>query len=174
VGNAWYESNATEIFKEIMEVYFAQLQTLYDAGGRNFVLLNVPRECIPGYSKTPERSCADDVRCVTAINKTPLVLNSTVAEQTQEADAIALYNSYLSCGLSKFVGEHNDVVGKIINTTAAFDTAIADPQAYGAPDATCFNSDGTSCLWFNNYHPGIAINKLVAEEVAAAWNGTFF
>lgn len=44
VGNTYYQSNVTDILEAIMVVYFKQLQILYDAGARNFVLLSVPRE----------------------------------------------------------------------------------------------------------------------------------
>lgn len=44
VGNSYYESNVTDILDAIMVVYFDQLQTIYNAGARNFVLLGVPRE----------------------------------------------------------------------------------------------------------------------------------
>lgn len=44
VGNTYYLSNVTDVITAIMSVYFAQLQILYDAGARNFVLLNCPRE----------------------------------------------------------------------------------------------------------------------------------
>lgn len=45
VGNTYYQSNFTAITNAIMVVYFQQLQILYNAGARNFVLLNVPRKC---------------------------------------------------------------------------------------------------------------------------------
>lgn len=44
VGNSYSESNVTEILDAIMVVYFDQLQTMYNAGARNFVLLSVPRK----------------------------------------------------------------------------------------------------------------------------------
>lgn len=44
VGNTYYESNVTDILDAIMVKYFEQLQIMYDAGGRNFVLLSVPRK----------------------------------------------------------------------------------------------------------------------------------
>lgn len=44
VGNSYYESNVTEILDAVMVKYFEQLQIMYDAGGRNFVLLSVPRK----------------------------------------------------------------------------------------------------------------------------------
>lgn len=109
-----------------------------------------------------------------AITKTPLVLNTTVADQEAEAACIVQYNDLLAHRLQDFTARNPGTVGKVVNTSIAFYKAIDDPEAYGAPNATCWNSDGTSCLWFNNYHPGIAINKLVAEEVAAAWKGSFF
>lgn len=46
VGNTYYESNVTTILDEIMVVYFDQLQILYDAGARNFLLLSVPRKLL--------------------------------------------------------------------------------------------------------------------------------
>lgn len=44
VGNSYYQSNVTDILDATMVKYFEQLQIVYDAGGRNFVLLSVPRE----------------------------------------------------------------------------------------------------------------------------------
>lgn len=61
----------------------------------------------------------------------------------------------------------------IVDTAGPFNRALESPTAYGAPNATCYNSDGKSCLWFNDYHPGVAINELVAEAVADAWKGFF-
>lgn len=92
----------------------------------------------------------------------------------QEGSIITEYNDMLASGLANFTSVNNGVTAKLIDTSVAFQTAIDDPTAYGAPNATCYNSDGTSCLWYNNYHPGIAINELVAEEIATAWEGSFF
>lgn len=40
----------------IMVVYFEQLQILYNAGARNFVLLSVPRKCLHRNRGIPGRS----------------------------------------------------------------------------------------------------------------------
>lgn len=106
-----------------------------------------------------------------AINKTPSVLLSPAASQAAEATAIGKYNDAIATRLAAFETANAGVTGKIIDTAAPFNTAIASPKAYGAPNATCYNSDGVSCLWFNDYHPGVAINKLVAQAVADAWKG---
>jgi hypothetical protein len=47
VGNSYSESNETQLLSKIMDVYFAQLSSLYNAGARNFVLLSVPRASFP-------------------------------------------------------------------------------------------------------------------------------
>lgn len=98
------------------------------------------------------------------------------SEDVQElvASVIADYNDLLTSGLTNFTSVNDDVTAQIIDTSVPFQTAIDDPTEYGAPNATCYNADGTSCLWYNNYHPGIAINELVAKDIASTWEGSFF
>lgn len=95
---------------------------------------------------------------------------STVATQKV---AIAKYNSLLASRLEAFLEVNCDATGKVIDTVAPFEEAVKNPTKYGAPDATCENADGQSCLWFNNYHPGVQIQKLVAQAVKAAAGGFF-
>ncbi|KAH6616066.1 carbohydrate esterase family 16 protein [Chaetomium sp. MPI-SDFR-AT-0129] len=152
VGNSWWTEGYGELVEEIMDSYFGRLQVLYEAGGRNFVLLSVP-----------------------PIQRTPSVLNnSDEAAQQQEAAAIDTYNAALAARLEEFTTANSGVTAKIVDTAVPFNTALDDPTAYGAPDNTCFNADGESCLWFNDYHPGVEINNLVAAAVAEAWKGSFF
>lgn len=102
------------------------------------------------------------------------MLAEPVESQQGEAAAIAKYNDAIATRLEAFKAANGGVTAKIIDTAAPFNKALDNPTAYGAPDATCYNEDGKSCLWFNDYHPGIEINRLVAEAVAEAWKGTFF
>jgi len=44
VGNSYWLANETTLLGQIMDRYFEQLQILYDAGARDFVLLSVPRK----------------------------------------------------------------------------------------------------------------------------------
>jgi phospholipase/lecithinase/hemolysin len=46
VGNSWWKEDYDQIVEQIMASYFGQLQILYDAGARNFMLLTVPRKFI--------------------------------------------------------------------------------------------------------------------------------
>jgi len=53
VGNSWWKSEGEyeALVGGIMDSYFGQLQVVYEAGARNFVLLGVPREfsCFPSF-----------------------------------------------------------------------------------------------------------------------------
>ena len=47
VGNSWWKEDYDVLLGQIMDSYFGQLQIVYEAGARNFVLLTVPRESSP-------------------------------------------------------------------------------------------------------------------------------
>jgi hypothetical protein len=47
VGNSYWRTDETVLLGKIMDRYFAQLQIVYNAGARNFVLLSVPRRSKP-------------------------------------------------------------------------------------------------------------------------------
>lgn len=104
-----------------------------------------------------------------AIYKTPLMLAQPVSAQQLEANAVLHYNDLLSAHLNAFVKDNDGVTARIVDTRKAFDKVIDDPVKYGASNATCYNADGVTCLWWNNYHPGHAIHALVAREVLTEW-----
>jgi phospholipase/lecithinase/hemolysin len=60
------------------------------------------------------------------------------------------------------------VTAQLFDTTPTFDTVLNNPTAYGAPDATCVNGDGKSCLWADTYHPGLVIHELLAKALVKA------
>lgn len=82
------------------------------------------------------------------------------------AAAVDLYNQILEENASKFEKSHRGSRLWLVRTAEAYETALGDPQAYGAPDTTCTNEDGLSCLWWNDYHPGIQIHRLLGQDVA--------
>lgn len=172
VGNTYYLSNVSDVTNAVIAKYFQQLQTIYNAGARNFVLLSVPRE-FPSPAHIP-RDFFVLTEGAKAIQYTPLMLGQAQSARDSEAAVIANYNSLLASSLAKFTSANSGVTAKIVDTTTPFMTAIKNPTAYGSPDATCYNADGKSCLWFNDYHPGYSINKLVAQAVVNAWKGSFF
>lgn len=86
---------------------------------------------------------------------------------------IETYNEALESNFATFKASYSGVSGQVFNTSDAFWTVLDNPTAYGAADSTCSNTDGTSCVWYDNYHPGQAIQKLVAEGLVSALSGTF-
>jgi phospholipase/lecithinase/hemolysin len=102
------------------------------------------------------------------------MLGQSTTAQQEEAYVESEYNSLLASRLATFMSANSGVTGKVIDTQTAFKTALNNPTAYGATDAKCYNSDGKTCLWFNDYHPGMAIHKLVAQAVQTAFKGSFF
>ncbi|KAH7244512.1 Aldehyde/histidinol dehydrogenase [Fusarium redolens] len=143
VGNSFYLQDSAAVVEKATTRYFELLQVLYKAGLRKFVLLSVP-----------------------PTELTPLMIQQGTDSNALLVKAIKLYNSKLASKLSAFKQANSGVKTLLVDTSVSFKKAINDPKNYGAPDATCFNNDGKSCLWFNDYHPGIAINRLVAEQVA--------
>jgi phospholipase/lecithinase/hemolysin len=60
--------------------------------------------------------------------------------------AIKLYNSKLASKLGAFKKANSGAKTLLVDTSVSFKKAINNPTAYGAPDATCYNSDGKSCV----------------------------
>ncbi|KAI9642487.1 hypothetical protein NHQ30_009292 [Ciborinia camelliae] len=151
IGYSYWLSNETEVISAIFDSDFAQVQLLYDAGGRNFLFLT----CLP-------------------IDKSPMMLAYGDSITSSEAIVIAAYNNELNSQVAAFKSANTDVTTHVFDTQIPFNTALNDPTTYGAKSSTCYDADGTTCLWWNNLHPGQAIQKLVAEGVAEQLSGTFF
>lgn len=153
VGNSNGNATNAPLWDKIINKYFEEVDILYRAGGRNFAFLNVP-----------------------PIQRTPLVLAESTAVQVHEGEVIASFNAKLANAAKAWSQRNWGTTVKVIDTQGPFNTALNHPTAYGAnaTGATCFDSDGVTCLWWNNYHPGQAIQKLVAKNVANSWAKTFF
>ncbi|KAK0113591.1 hypothetical protein ONS95_013838 [Cadophora gregata] len=146
VGNAWSSSNWASLSQNIIDVYMQQVDKLYAGGARQIALLTVP-----------------------PIELTPLVAKQGSATQVAEGKAVVRYNDSLKAAVEKWrAGKGDGVKIWVVDTAPAFNAAVKSPSSYGARDALCYNSDGVSCLWYNDYHPGQAIQKLVGQAVQAA------
>lgn len=106
-----------------------------------------------------------------AIERAPLNLPNSDANRQLESDTIATFNTALSNYASNFERTFHDSTVWIVDTHSAFLVALNDPIAYGAANASCYDADGVTCLWWNNYHPAEAIHRLVAEKVVSTLAG---
>ncbi|KAL4880344.1 hypothetical protein BJY04DRAFT_80403 [Aspergillus karnatakaensis] len=148
VAGAWWQPNPDALQLEILDQLFEQIEIVYVAGARNFALLTVP-----------------------PTHRSPYITQGSNPEYTIEqlSSAIGTWNSRLTEKAADLSVAHPDADIRVIDTHPAFNDLLdADPVA-----ANCWNGDGITCLWFNDYHPGLAIQDAVAAAVAGVW-GEFF
>lgn len=56
VGNSFWFEDSEDVNARVVQAYFGQLEILYEAGLRQFVLLSVPRESFPSFPPLPPLS----------------------------------------------------------------------------------------------------------------------
>ncbi|KAF9878344.1 hypothetical protein CkaCkLH20_04382 [Colletotrichum karsti] len=151
VGQSYDRNDTASLYPKVSTRYFEQVQRLYDAGARNFVILT----CAPQES-------------------TPLMLEKGPESNAKVAAAVKLYNTIMETNFDDFKKSHPDIRAWLVRPSKSYEAALADPEAYGAPDTTCTNEDGLSCLWWNNYHPGIQIHRLLSTDVASTVGAPWF
>lgn len=114
-----------------------------------------------------------DSTWLAAFYKAPAFSSYTTSALSSLISNIETYNEALQSNFDTFKASYTGVSGAVYNTSDAFWAVLNNPTAYGAADATCMSTDGTSCVWYDNYHPGQAIQKLVAEGLVAALSAVF-
>ncbi|KAI1420387.1 carbohydrate esterase family 16 protein [Xylaria sp. FL1777] len=144
VGEPFWDGISAPI-DTILDRYFGLLDTLYADGLKNYVLFTIP-----------------------PFDRAPAIIYQDAARVASLHSDIQTYNAALATRLAAFKSAHGDVTAQLFDTTATFETVLNNPTAYGAPDATCVSSDGTSCIWADTYHPGLVIHELLAEALVKA------
>jgi hypothetical protein len=96
------------------------------------------------------------------------------ANVTQLIFAIASWNSQLPVRIARFESSNREANVTLVDVQPTWNTILSDPKRYGAPDADCANLDGKSCLWHDDYHPGLAMHCAVAKTVKEALGDSSF
>ncbi|WYZ44596.1 hypothetical protein EsH8_VII_001032 [Colletotrichum jinshuiense] len=148
VGEPFWDRISAPVDK-IMDRYFTLLQTLVDEGLSNFVLLTVP-------------PFADQI---------PAMIGQAETDLARLRSDITSYNKALESRLATFKSSNSGVKGLVFDTKPSFDTVVKNFAQYGAKDATCYGS--SNCLWADNYHAGLAIHKLLAQNMVKGVAGNF-
>ena len=101
------------------------------------------------------------------------MLLKTAADQQAMAAAIAQFNDLLNSETNSLInaklgGQFPNSAGfaQVVDTQLAFSAMLDNPTAYGAPNASCYNPDGVSCLWTDEYNPGQQLQSLVSVYAA--------
>lgn len=53
----------------------------------------------------------------------------------------------------------------IYDTNTFMGKVLDNPAKYGFPANNCLDADGTSCVWWNDYHPGTKYHQLQAKDM---------
>ncbi|RAL11340.1 SGNH/GDSL hydrolase family protein [Aspergillus homomorphus CBS 101889] len=144
IGNAYATTNAETYTPRLIARLKKQVAQIHAKGGRKFLFLNVP-----------------------PTSRSPFFLDQGNATVAQHAAYLATYNRNLKAMVEEFKKEHKDVTTVFYDSWSYMTKVLDNPTAYGFPDATCINDDGTSCIWWNNYHPGMKYHLLQAEDMKA-------
>ncbi|KAJ5385063.1 Lipase GDSL [Penicillium concentricum] len=142
IGWAASSNDASVLVPKIMAQYKAQAEKLYANGGRKFIFLNVP-----------------------PVSRSPQIANQGTAVATNHAKWLAAFNAALKTMVNEFIADNSGTTTVLYDTFAFMDKVLDAPATYGFNDATCINDDGTSCVWWNDYHPGHAYHKLQAADM---------
>ncbi|KAH9485803.1 Acetylesterase [Psilocybe cubensis] len=142
IGNSYYLSGDRSAFSDtLLNAYFALVQKLYNAGGRNFLFANVP-----------------------PIDRSPLMLAQSTDAQALEKSVIGTFNTKLVAKINSFAANNTGVKTFLWDSNAQFTAMLNSPTTYGFADATSYGSDPTM-FWGNNYHPSTYANKFFGQTV---------
>ncbi|KAK7529706.1 hypothetical protein IWX49DRAFT_595537 [Phyllosticta citricarpa] len=139
-----------DLMHEVLKQKFEQVDLLYKEGVRNFAFFTLP----PLQYTPAMRAQSDDL-----LGRG--LMHAILSE----------YNKLLARRVARYHAETHKLGVKsvLVDVRPAFRIPLQNPAGFGAVDDSCFNWDGWSCLWANDYHPGQAINDLMARSFALSW-----
>jgi hypothetical protein len=148
---AYNQPDWSTLCGQLLDKYFEQVEILYNAGARSFMFLEIPQ-----------------------LESTPAMLFEPAENQQAIAAAIDDFNNLLISKTSTFMSDKGfysqfpSPVGfaQVIGPPIALWFLLNNPTAYGAPNSWCYNPDGVSCIWTDEYNPGEVFQELVSVYVA--------
>ncbi|KAJ5507968.1 hypothetical protein N7527_010111 [Penicillium freii] len=142
IGWGHQNTQPSVLVPTLMAQYKFLIEKLYASGGRKFLFLNVP-----------------------PTDRSPMVIKEGPEAVKTYATWVKAYNDGLQSMINNFKSSHDDTTIVLYDTWSFMLKILDDPQTYGFPNATCFNDNGTSCIWWNHYHPGQNYHKLQAADM---------
>jgi len=66
-----------------------------------------------------------------------------------------------------WTNRHNDLVSFYFDTAGTFDDVLSNPKRFGAGrDGSKCVGTLPNCLWADDFHPGPALHKYLAQSIA--------
>ncbi|KAJ7155637.1 fungal cellulose binding domain-containing protein [Mycena filopes] len=150
IGNTFYLDGDRSAFSDVLlDDYFAQVQRLYDAGGRNFLFINVP----PTY-------------------RAPLLVSFfSPAQLLTGKSVINTFNAKMAAKVKAFKAQNRGVTTWTYDSYSTFTCILDDPTAYGlSANVTGFGDAGQ--FWGNSYHPSSDVHHILAKQISQQLRGT--
>jgi len=89
------------------------------------------------------------------------------------AAAIAQFNNLLNSESNALVSAklggifpNWDGFAQVVDSQLGWSFMLDSPTVYGAANATCYNPDGVSCLWVDEWNPGQQLQWIVETYVS--------
>ncbi|OQE47544.1 hypothetical protein PENCOP_c001G06049 [Penicillium coprophilum] len=142
IGWGHQNTQPSVLVPRLMAQYRFLVEKVYASGGRKFLFLNVP-----------------------PTDRSPMIIKEGPEAVKTYATWVKAYNNGLQTMINDFKSSHTDTTIVLYDTWSFMPKILDDPQTYGFPNATCFNENGTSCIWWNHYHPGQNYHKLQAADM---------
>ncbi|KAH8808553.1 hypothetical protein F5884DRAFT_673363 [Xylogone sp. PMI_703] len=167
VGNSYYYGTptTTTLNAEIFAVYDGLVQMLYDAGGRNFLFLNVP-----------------------PVDRSPLITGQGASAETLEKADITAWNDAVVAMAQGLKAAHSDVNVFVYDTNSIFTEVLDNPASF--PQTSIYQNTTAYCVayengtpttdyfdpscgvpvneyfWLNSLHPTYPMHDVLAEQVS--------
>ncbi|KAF3915266.1 hypothetical protein AA313_de0200486 [Arthrobotrys entomopaga] len=144
ISNAWWRSDWSTFVDTLITAQFALIQKMYNAGGRKFLIFNIP-----------------------PIDRAPANLGDSASDLATFHTALALWSTKLQTYIANFKSANGGTTFWFYDCNADFSYVLNNPSQFGMnPDLTLYGTDPTYA-WNNNFHPGIIIQDYLGKRVAA-------
>ncbi|KAI9507553.1 hypothetical protein F5148DRAFT_1276162 [Russula earlei] len=130
-----YTNDRAEITPVIATLFAAQ-DTLYRAGARNFLFIDVP----------------------------PLYMSPIGESMGDKVVRFGNWNEELRRGLANFAAAHPDATVMLFSAWDTFTRILSDPARYGFNPADRTTQGGS--IWFDFMHPTSRVHSILAAEIA--------
>ncbi|OCH86236.1 hypothetical protein OBBRIDRAFT_797374 [Obba rivulosa] len=126
--------------KPMIDRLFEEQQYLYNAGGRNFLFVDLP-----------------------PLNRSPAYRNKPF--ETETPPAYVLWNTYLKDGIATFSSAHPGVTAMLFSSWDTFTRVLDNPIEYGFEPEVVGKRNGP--LWADHLHPTSAMHDWIARDMVA-------
>lgn len=163
------------ILAEDINDYFGILGEQYAQGARDFLTILVPRKSVRKQRlRRSQEKPSNRVSSAAIWRAIELGISGDAKHAPLFRNLTQYWNDQIQQGSDNFQHQHDGVKSIIIDPGPIYNQILDQPTANGAPNSTCWNSDGATCLWHDDFvHPGLAIQRAFGQQVGEVLQSSF-